>query len=134
MKFESFRHISHWAVEKVGSPISFSIAVTIVLIWALTGPIYNYSDTWQLVINTGTTIATFLLMFLLQYSQNRDAKALHLKLDELLLSHKDACKQLIDIEDGTDEEIEESDKKYRHIREETHKVMITNVCEGERNK
>ena len=81
---ELFRHLAHWTAEVVGSVWVFVGAVSLILIWLLTGPIFRYSDAWQLVINTGTTIITFLMVFLIQNTQNRDARAIHLKLDELI--------------------------------------------------
>jgi low affinity Fe/Cu permease len=78
----------------------------VILVWAFTGPIFNFSDTWQLIINTGTTIATFLMVFLIQNTQNRDAKAIHLKLDELIRAVKDARNSLVDLENVSDEELD----------------------------
>lgn len=88
-----------------GHPVTFSLAVGIVIIWAATGPLFHYSDTWQLVINTGTTIVTFLMVFLIQNSQNRDASAMQAKLDELLRAVDKAREQFIGIEHLTDEQI-----------------------------
>jgi low affinity Fe/Cu permease len=88
------------------NPQAFLVACAIILLWALSGPVFGYSDTWQLVINTGTTIVTFIMVFLVQNTQNRDARALHLKLDELLRSVKVARNQLINLESYTDEELE----------------------------
>jgi low affinity Fe/Cu permease len=82
----SFHNFANWAARASGRPAAFTAAVVIVLVWAVTGPFFNYSDTWQLVINTGTTIVTFLMVFLIQNSQNRDTQALQLKLDELIRS------------------------------------------------
>ncbi len=87
-------HVTHWA----GSPIAFGTALCAVLLWAVTGPVFGYSETWQLVINTGTTIVTFLMVFLIQQNQNKDSRALHLKLDDLLLAMKGADEQLVDAE------------------------------------
>jgi low affinity Fe/Cu permease len=92
----------------VGSAWAFVLAVTIILAWAVTGPVFNFSDTWQLIINTGTTIVTFLMVFLIQNTQNRDAKAMHVKLDELIRSIEGARNQLMDVEDRTEAEIEEA--------------------------
>jgi low affinity Fe/Cu permease len=89
-----------------GRPTTFLLAVTVVVVWAVTGPIFHYSDTWQLVINTGTTIVTFLMVFLIQATQNRDTLALQLKLDELILATKDARNQIAGIEEAPDDEIE----------------------------
>jgi low affinity Fe/Cu permease len=91
-----------------GRPATFLLAVAIVLVWAVTGPLFGFSDTWQLVINTGTTIVTFLMVFLIQATQNRDTLALQLKLDELIVATKNARNHIAGIEDATDEEIEEA--------------------------
>ena len=90
-----------------GQPVAFIVALTIVIVWAVTGPLFHYSDTWQLVINTGTTIVTFLMVFLIQNSQNRDAAAMQAKLDELLRAVKEARAQFIGIEHLSDTQIEE---------------------------
>lgn len=89
-----------------GRPGTFLLAVAVVLVWAITGPLFGFSDTWQLVINTGTTIVTFLMVFLIQATQNRDTLALQLKLDELIVATRTARNHIAGIEDGTDEEIE----------------------------
>ena len=113
--FEQFaRQISLQA----GRPLTFFIACLLILVWALTGPIFNYSDTWQLVINTGTTIITFLMIFLVQSAQNRDAKALQLKLDELIYKMRPASNVMIDIEDLTEQELDVLAKKYKKLRHE----------------
>src|SRR3990172_4352041 len=87
---EIFRKLAHKASEAAGTAWAFVLAASVILVWALTGPLFHYSDTWQLVINTGTTVLTFLMVFLIQNTQNREAKAIHLKLDELILSIKGA--------------------------------------------
>lgn len=99
-----------------GRPIAFLTAVLIVLIWGITGPIFHYSDTWQLVINTGTTIVTFLMVFLIQNTQNRDAKAMHLKLDELIRAVKGARNRLVDLEKLSDEELKELEEQFTRVR------------------
>lgn len=101
----------------VGTPWAFVFAVAAVAIWATLGPHYHYSDTWQLVINTGTTIITFLMVFLIQNTQNRDARALHLKLDELIRSVHAAHNDMINIEKLSDEELAALAKRYDRIRE-----------------
>src|SRR5512146_931461 len=106
--------VSHW----VGSSSLFFIAVGLVVAWGLTGPLFHYSDTWQLVINTSTTIVTFLMVFLIQNTQNRDARAIHLKLDEIIRSIKHAHNEMIDIEKLSDKELEELAKTYESLREE----------------
>jgi low affinity Fe/Cu permease len=103
------RFFNWWATKTsaaAGHPLTFTIAVGIVLVWAITGPMFHYSDTWQLVINTGTTIVTFLMVFLIQNSQNRDAAAMQAKLDELLRAVDKAREQFIGIEHLTDQQIE----------------------------
>jgi low affinity Fe/Cu permease len=96
-----------------GKPIAFLMAFGVVLVWGITGPIFHYSDTWQLVINTGTTIVTFLMVFLIQNTQNRDTLALQIKLSELILALKGADDKVADIEDATDEELEEAHEKVK---------------------
>jgi low affinity Fe/Cu permease len=102
--------IAGWA----GQPATFLLALTIVLVWAVTGPLFHWSDTWQLVINTGTTIVTFLMVFLIQNSQNRDAGAMQAKLDELIRAVEQARGQFIGIEHLTDAEIEEIRRALEH--------------------
>jgi low affinity Fe/Cu permease len=99
----------------VGSPASFFLAIFVILAWGLTGPLFHYSDTWQLVINTGTTIITFLMVFLIQNTQNRDARVLHLKLDELIRASSNARNSLVDLEELSDAEIEKLEKEFRDL-------------------
>ena len=107
--FDSFSSV----VTKVtGKPISFIIAFLVIIVWAVSGPIFQFSDTWQLVINTGTTIITFLMVFVIQQSQNKDTVAIHLKLNELIAATKGASNRLIDVEDITPEELETLKKFY----------------------
>ncbi|HSE49292.1 MAG TPA: low affinity iron permease family protein [Terriglobales bacterium] len=101
-----------------GSPWMFLLAGVIVAIWGMLGPVYRYSDTWQLIINTGTTIVTFLMVFLIQNTQNRDARAIHLKLDEIIRSIQHAHNEMIDIERLSDKELAELSARYEKIREE----------------
>ena len=107
--------VSHW----VGSSSMFFVAVALVVMWGFTGPIFHYSDTWQLVINTATTIVTFLMVFLILNTQNRDARAIHLKLDEIIRSIKHAHNEMIDIEKLSDQELEELAKTYERLRAES---------------
>jgi len=100
-----FTRAAKAASRATGRPATFAIAVTVIVLWALTGPIFDYSDTWQLVINTGTTIITFLMVFLIQNTQNRDTEALQIKLDELLRSVENAHTVLLDLEELDDEEL-----------------------------
>ena len=102
-----FTAVANVIARFVGDPIAFILALLTVIIWGVTGPIFHYSDTWQLVINTGTTIVTFLMVFLIQNSQNRDAAAMQAKLDELIRAVQDARGQFIGIEHRTDREIQE---------------------------
>jgi len=114
---ELFRKFSHRASEAVGSPAAFILALVILLGWGFSGPLFHYSDTWQLVINTATTIVTFLMVFLIQNTQNRDAKALHLKLDELIRSIKGARNTMVNLEELSDEELETLEAQFRRIGE-----------------
>jgi low affinity Fe/Cu permease len=114
---ELFRKFAQTTSAAVGSSWAFILAVLIILVWAVSGPMFQYSDTWQLVINTGTTIITFLMVFLIQNTQNRDAKAIHLKLDELIRGVKGARTNLVDLEQLSDEELERLRKQFVRLRE-----------------
>ena len=110
-----FTRAAKWASRAAGRPITFMIAVTIVLVWAITGPIFDFSDTWQLFINTGTTIITFLMVFLIQNTQNRDTEALQIKLDEILRSMENAHTVLLDLEELDDKELDLIRKDYLQL-------------------
>ena len=112
----SFSEIARRTACALGSSTAFVLAGGTILVWAATGPMFRYSDTWQLVINTGTTIVTFLMVFLIQNTQNRDAKALHLKLDELLRSMKSARNKLINLENCSDEELEHIERQFKALK------------------
>ncbi|MDK3025285.1 low affinity iron permease family protein [Cupriavidus taiwanensis] len=112
-----FDRFAGGATRHAGSPTAFVLAVGVVVAWALTGPMFGYSETWQLVINTGTTIVTFLMVFLIQQSQNKDAVAVHLKLNELLASHREASNMLVSIEDLDEEELRQLVSFYRQLAE-----------------
>jgi len=114
---EFFREFAHKTANIVGTPAAFLVAVIIVVLWLMSGPIFGFSDTWQLVINTGTTIVTFLVVFLLQNAQNRDAKAFHLKLDELIRGVRGARTELVDLEDLSDEELEKMQNEFRALHD-----------------
>jgi low affinity Fe/Cu permease len=101
-----FNTAAQWTSRQCGRPLTFTLACVVILIWAVTGPVFQYSDTWQLIINTGTTIVTFLMVFLIQNTQNRDSSALHLKLDELIRVSESARNRLLDLEDLTEAELE----------------------------
>ncbi len=117
---EIFHRISHRVGEGTGTPLAFIVAVLIIVIWAFTGPMFGFSDTWQLVINTGTTIVTFLMVFLIQNMQNRDSKALHLKMDEVIRSIKAARNDFIDLEDTTEEELSKLSNEFKDLRRNGH--------------
>jgi low affinity Fe/Cu permease len=106
----------------VGSSWAFILAALIIIAWAVTGPIFHYSDTWQLVINTGTTIITFLMVFLIQNTQNRDAKAIHLKLDELLRGVKGARTGLVNLEQLSDDDLERLQKEFERLHRSVNRV------------
>ena len=111
-----FQKFAQSSSAAVGSPWAFFLAAVVILAWAITGPIFHYSDTWQLVINTGTTIVTFLMVFLIQNTQNRDAKAIHLKLDELIRAKRGARNTLVDLENCTDEELRQIEEEFKRLR------------------
>jgi low affinity Fe/Cu permease len=114
---DMFRRFSHAASEKLGTPWAFTIAVSVIVIWAISGPFLNFSTTWQLFINTITTVLTFLMVFLIQNTQNRDARAIHLKLDELIRAVRPARNMLIDIEDMEEEELKLLQDEFKKFRE-----------------
>ena len=113
---DAFRLFARRSSMVLGSAWAFATAILIILIWGLTVPMFHYSDTWQLIINTGTTIVTFLMVFLIQNTQNRDAKAVHLKLDELIRALKGARNQLIDLETLGDEDLARLGKQFERVR------------------
>jgi len=117
-----FRCCAEWIAVTVGSPWAFVLAVVIVLGWLVTGPLFHYSDTWQLVINTATTIVTFLMVFLIQNTQNRDTKAIHLKLDELLRGVRGARNGLVGLELLSDEELDQLQHEFERLRARAPKV------------
>src|SRR5688500_11550730 len=112
---EFFRRFAASISHIVGTAWSFLIAVGVIVVWGITGPLFHFSDTWQLVINTGTTIVTFLMVFLIQNTQNRDAMAIHLKLDELLRAVEGARTGLVDLEDLPDEELKRLQKAFQRL-------------------
>src|SRR5829696_732799 len=113
-----FNQFAHRASTFAGHYVAFLAALAIIVVWAVTGPVFGFSETWQLVINTGTTIVTFLMVFLIQNTQNRDALAMHLKLDELIRSTEEANNELMNAEDETDRELAALKEKYLQLREE----------------
>jgi len=103
------------ATKATGTSMAFILAVTVIIVWGITGPLFHFSDSWQLVINTGTTIVTFLMVFLIQRTQNKDARAIHLKLNEIVAALQGASNRLIDVEDLTEEDIETLHRHYRTL-------------------
>jgi low affinity Fe/Cu permease len=101
-----FRKFSHSVSSFTGRPLAFALAVLLILVWIVTGPLFEYSDTWQLAINTGTTVVTFLMVFLIQSTQNRDTKAINLKLDELIFAIKTARNKIVDVNNLPDDKME----------------------------
>jgi low affinity Fe/Cu permease len=114
---ELFRKFAQTTSQAVGSSWAFILSFLVIVVWAITGPMFHFSDTWQLVINTGTTIVTFLMVFLIQNTQNRDAKAIHLKLDELLKGVKGARTGLVNLEQLSDAELEGLQKEFERLHE-----------------
>jgi len=114
---ERFRKLAYATAEVVGSPWAFLVAMGLVLLWGLSGPYFHFSDTWQLVINTSTTIVTFLIVFLIQGAQNRDSRALHLKLDELLRAVEHARTSLVALETRTDAELESLQTEFTRLQQ-----------------
>jgi low affinity Fe/Cu permease len=112
---KALERFSHKATVWAGSSWAFLIALSVIVVWAVTGPMFGFSDTWQLVINTGTTIVTFLMVFLIQRTQNKDALALHLKLNEIVAALEGASNRLIDVEDLTEEEIQTLHQHYQKL-------------------
>jgi low affinity Fe/Cu permease len=113
---DAFRIFARRSSSVLGSAWVFAGAIVIIVVWALTGPMFHYSNTWQLIINTGTTIVTFLMVFLIQNTQNRDAKAAHLKLDEIIRALKGARNELIDLEKLADEDLTSLEKQFERVR------------------
>lgn len=114
---ELFRRFATRTSEWVGTPAAFVIGVALIVLWGLTGPLFGYSDSWQLVVNTATTIITFLMVFLIQATQNRDAKAIHLKLDELLRGVHGARTAMVALENSTDEELAQFQDEFTRLHE-----------------
>jgi low affinity Fe/Cu permease len=115
---EGFRKFSNKAASALGSPWLFVFSLLLIVVWVITGPFAHFSDTWQLLINTATTVFTFLAVFLIQNTQNRDAKAVHLKLDELIHAVKGARNQLVDLEDLSDAELEQLQAQFQRMRKQ----------------
>ena len=119
-----FAKFANATAKVTGSPPAFIVCVLLVVVWAASGPIFKFSETWQLVINTGTTIITFLMVFLIQNTQNRDAKAIHLKLDELIRGLQGARNHLVDLENMTDAELDVLQGEFQRLRARTEPKSI----------
>ena len=113
----SFRKLAHGCAQVVGSPWAFVLALGTTVLWAITGPHFHYSDTWQLVINTGTSVSTFLVVFLIQNTQNRDAKVMHMKLDELIRAQQKARNVFADLENASEDELKQFAEEFKQLRE-----------------
>jgi low affinity Fe/Cu permease len=113
---DAFRIFARRSSVMLGTAWAFAGAIFIILVWILTGPTFHFSDTWQLIINTGTTIVTFLMVFLIQNTQNRDAKAMHLKLDEIIRALKKARNELVDLENLSDQELNKLEEQFKRVR------------------
>jgi low affinity Fe/Cu permease len=113
---DAFRVFARRSSALLGSAWAFAGALLVILVWLVTGPTFHFSDTWQLIINTGTTIVTFLMVFLIQNTQNRDAKAMHLKLDEVIRALKNARNELVDLENLSDEDLNKLEEQFRRLR------------------
>jgi low affinity Fe/Cu permease len=129
-----FTRAAKWASHTAGRPMTFMIAVAIILIWAITGPIFKFSDTWQLVINTGTTIVTFLMVFLIQNTQNRDTEALQIKLDELIRAIESAHNALLDLEELDDDELDLIRKDYLDLAKTAREELKSRKVAGGRSR
>lgn len=119
-----FSNFSRFIAHASGQPTAFVLACSVVFFWLITGPLFDFSDTWQLVINTGTTIVTFMMVFLIQNTQNRDGEAIQIKLDELIRAHKGAHKALLDLEELTQEQLNHIKQKYEALAEEARKELL----------
>lgn len=115
LKPVSFQKVANSISTKAGSPYALLVAIVLIICWAVTGPFFNYSDTWQLIINTSTTIVTFLMVFAIQNTQNRDSRAMQIKLDELIKSSQDARMEFVDIEELSDKELDELNTEFKDL-------------------
>ncbi len=137
---KSLKHLftvfAKWASRATGAPLTFVLAVAVIVVWAVTGPVFGYSDTWQLIINTGTTIVTFLMVFLIQNTQNRDTAAMHIKLDELIRAIDGAHNALLDLEEMEDKDLDLMRKDYEKLAADSRRKLReggrdTDTCEVE---
>jgi low affinity Fe/Cu permease len=119
-----FNRFTKWSAHATGHPVAFCVAVLIVIIWAATGPFFDFSETWQLVINTGTTIITFLMVFLIQSAQNRDSAAVQIKLDEIIRAIEGAENTLLDLEELDENELEKMRTKFEALAEQARRISL----------
>jgi low affinity Fe/Cu permease len=121
---DGFRRFANTASRGLGTPVAFALAAAVVVAWAVTGPLFHFSDSWQLVINTGTTVVTFLMVFLIQATQNREATALHLKLDELIRSSREARNTFAALEEASEEELKDFQDEFKKLRSEGQSATV----------
>ena len=114
-----FTHLAKWIAHLMGRPLTFIWAVLVIVVWAATGPLFHYSDTWQLIINTSTTIVTFLMVFVIQNTQNRDSEAIQVKLDELIKTNQEANNMLLNLEELNEDDIEKIRATYEELAEQS---------------
>jgi low affinity Fe/Cu permease len=119
-----FSRAAHWTAQQCGRASVFTVAVGVIIVWAACGPLFHYSDTWQLIINTGTTIITFLMVFLLQNTQNRDTIAIQLKLDELIRANQDARNVMLSLEDLTEEQLKHLKQTFQSLAVSSDSVRL----------
>jgi len=131
---DAFARIAEKASQATGSFWAFCLALTVIIVWALTGPLFGFSETWQLIINTGTTIVTFLMVFLIQHAQNKENRALQLKLNELIAATRGASNRLIDVEDLSEHEIEALYHRYQKLAKSAHRLKPGAVTSIDREK
>ena len=131
---DGFRRFANTASKGLGTPTAFALAALVVLVWAVTGPLFHFSDSWQLVINTGTTVVTFLMVFLIQATQNRDATALHLKLDELIRSTREARNTFAALEDASEDELKGFQDEFKKLRDEGHDETVAAIAAARKRR
>lgn len=118
-----FGRFANGTARASGHPAAFGLAAAVIVVWALSGPVFGFNNTWQLVINTGTTIVTFMMVFLIQNTQNRDSQAMHIKLDELLRAHKGAHNELLDLEELEQDDLDDFRDRFQALAEEARSTM-----------